>query len=81
LKDCGITGVAICGIALEIGIEPTVRHATDLGFIPVVLEDACGSGRAEAGARSLATMAFVGEALLTKVKDFAGMLEAVPVPR
>jgi len=33
LRDCGITGVAICGIALEIGIEPTIRHATDLGFI------------------------------------------------
>jgi len=35
LKDCGILGVAIVGIALEIGIEPTVRHGTDLGFIPV----------------------------------------------
>src|SRR5258705_13649252 len=31
LQDCGIRGVAICGIAMEIGIEPTVRHATDLG--------------------------------------------------
>jgi nicotinamidase-related amidase len=30
LKDCDILGFAIVGIALEIGIEPTVRHATDL---------------------------------------------------
>src|SRR5262249_11875145 len=56
LKDCGILGVAIVGIALEIGIEPTVRHATDLGFIPIVLADACGAGQATAGARSLETM-------------------------
>jgi nicotinamidase-related amidase len=74
LQDCGIRGVAICGIALEIGIEPTVRHATDLGFIPIVLQDACGSGHAEAGARSLATMRFVGEALLTEVADFVRLL-------
>ena len=74
LKDCGITGVAICGIALEIGIEPTVRHATDLGFIPIVLSDACGSGRAEAGQRSLDTMRFIGEAMITDVDSFAGAL-------
>jgi len=78
LRDCGIGGVAICGIALEIGIEPTVRHATDLGFIPIVLQDACGSGHAEAGARSLATMRFVGEALLTEVEDFVRLLGQAP---
>jgi biuret amidohydrolase len=74
LRDCGITGVALCGIALEIGIAPTVRHAPDLGFIPIVLTDACGHGDAEAAERALATMRFVGEALLTDVADFAGAL-------
>ena len=74
LKDCGITGVAICGIAMEIGIEPTVRHATDLGFIPIVLSDACGSGHAEAGRRSLDTMRFVGEAMITDIDSFAAAL-------
>ena len=58
LRDCGLTNVIICGVALEIGIEPTVRHATDLGFVPVVLTDACGAGDAEAGQRALATMRF-----------------------
>src|SRR5882757_4470062 len=47
LRDCGILSVAIVGIAMEIGIEPTARHATDLGFIPVVLADACGAGHQE----------------------------------
>src|ERR1700731_4507687 len=49
LRDSKITGIAIVGIAIEIGIEPTVRHATDLGFIPMVLTDACGAGHADAG--------------------------------
>jgi nicotinamidase-related amidase len=76
LKDCGILGVAIVGIALEIGIEPTVRHATDLGFIPIVLADACGIGNTEAGARSLDTMRFVGEALISDVDSFSRATES-----
>jgi nicotinamidase-related amidase len=76
LKDCGITGVAICGIATEIGIEPTTRHASDLGFIPIVLSDACGSGHAEAGQRSMDTLRFVGEAMITDVDTFTALLLA-----
>jgi nicotinamidase-related amidase len=76
LKDCGVIGLAIVGIAMEIGIEPTVRHATDLGFVPIVLADACGSGNANAGARSLDTMRFVGEAIISDVDAFADALSA-----
>ncbi len=43
LRDCAIGAFAIVGIALEIGIEPTVRHGMDLGYIPIVVTDACGS--------------------------------------
>ncbi len=75
LKDCAILGVAIVGIALEIGIEPTVRHATDVGLVPIVLADACGIGNAEAGARSLNTMRFVGEAIISDVDSFSRLLE------
>jgi nicotinamidase-related amidase len=71
LRDAGVVGVAIVGIALEIGIEPTVRHATDLGFVPIVLADACGHGSAEAGARALQTMRFVGEAVIGEADAFA----------
>lgn len=74
LRDCGIVAFAVAGIALEIGIEPTVRHASDLGFIPVVLTDACGYGNREAADRSLATMRFVGDAVLTDVATFATCL-------
>lgn len=71
LRDCGIKAVAIVGIALEVGIEPTVRHAIDLGFIPVVIADACGVGNEEAGRRTLESLAFEGNALVADVATFA----------
>jgi len=71
LRDCGVKSFVICGIATEIGIEPTVRHGADLGFIPVVVEDACGAGEAEAGERALAGMRFIGDAMICSVADLA----------
>lgn len=66
LRDCGIDAFAIVGIALEIGIEPTIRHGADLGYIPVLIEDACGFGHADAAARSIESLRFSGDALITK---------------
>src|SRR5262245_28575068 len=37
LRDCGLISFMICGIATEIGIDPTVRHGADLGLIPIVI--------------------------------------------
>jgi nicotinamidase-related amidase len=67
LRDCGIRAFAIVGIAMEIGIEPTVRHGTDLGYIPVVVKDACGFGRRDAAERSITSLEFAGDALFTDV--------------
>jgi nicotinamidase-related amidase len=64
LRDCGVRAYLICGIALEVGIEPTVRHSADLGYIPVVVRDACGAGDAAAAERSLAALEFAGDALI-----------------
>jgi hypothetical protein len=58
MRDCGLNSFAIVGIALEVGIEPTVRHAKDLGYIPVVITDACGSRDKEAANRVLAGLQF-----------------------
>jgi nicotinamidase-related amidase len=52
LRDCGIDSFGIVGIAMEIGIEPTVRHGVDLGYIPVVVTDACGFGHRAPRCRS-----------------------------
>jgi nicotinamidase-related amidase len=68
LRDCGIDAFAIVGIAMEIGIEPTVRHGADLGYIPVVVKDACGFGHRDAAERSIASLEFGGDALLTSVE-------------
>lgn len=76
LRDCGVTAVAMVGVALEVGIEPTVRHAADLGYIPIVVRDACGAGDAEAGARSLTALEFAGDAMITDVAGFAAALAA-----
>jgi nicotinamidase-related amidase len=56
LRDRRITTVVLVGAVLEIGIEPTARHAADLGFLPVVVDDACGIVEAEAAARALASL-------------------------
>ena len=74
LRDCGVGAFAIVGIAMEIGIEPTVRHATDLGYIPVVIKDACGFGHRDAAERSIASMEFAGDALLTEADTFCALL-------
>ena len=67
----GLAGaMAIVGVATEIGIEPTVRHAGDLGFIPIVVTDACAAGNADAGARAMEQLRFLGDAFLTEVAGF-----------
>ncbi|MCV2489343.1 cysteine hydrolase [Geodermatophilus sp. YIM 151500] len=56
LRDRGVTTLVLVGAVLEIGIEPTARHAADLGFLPVVVDDACGVVDEEAARRSLASL-------------------------
>src|SRR5262245_40097851 len=74
LRDCGINAFIIAGVATEIGIEPTVRHGADLGYIPIVVTDACGSGDKEAGERALASLRFMGDAILTDMHTLRDVL-------
>ena len=76
LRDCGVRALAIAGIALEIGIEPTARHAADLGIIPVVVRDACGFGHEEAARRSISALEFAGDTIFTDLDTVRGMLES-----
>jgi nicotinamidase-related amidase len=78
LRDLGVNSFAICGIATEVGIEPTVRHGADLGYIPVIVEDACGAGNEEAGRRSLESLRFAGDSIFTDVATIGSLFrEAV----
>jgi len=74
LRDCGIYAFIIVGIAMEIGIEPTVRHGSDLGYIPVVVADACGAGDQDAAQRSIASLEFSGDTLTTNVETICAQL-------
>lgn len=73
-RDCGINSFVIVGIALEVGIEPTVRHGMDLGYIPVVVTDACGHGNSAAAHSSLAALAFAGGSIQC---DCSAMIEVL----
>src|SRR5712691_11129334 len=72
LRDLGIR--AFAGVALEIGIAPTVWHADDLGLIPVVVTDACGGRDRPAMQRALDSIGFSGDALLTDIATIAPLL-------
>ncbi len=65
LRDCGINSFLIAGVAMEIGIDITCRHGADLGFVPIVVRDACGAGHQDAADRALLTLEFLGDSVLT----------------
>jgi nicotinamidase-related amidase len=78
LRDLGIRAFAIAGVALEIGIAPTVWHAVDLGLIPVVVADACGGRDHAAMQRALDDFRFGGDTLLTDIAAITPLLAGDP---
>jgi nicotinamidase-related amidase len=71
LRDRGIVSLVVVGAVLEIGIEPTVRHGCDLGFIPVVVTDACGVVEEDAGRRTLESLEYAAMSLQTDTATLA----------
>jgi nicotinamidase-related amidase len=76
VRGAGLDAVAIVGVATEIGIEPTARHAADVGLIPIVITGACGAGNAHAAARSLETLRFLGDGFVAIVAEFRAAVAA-----
>jgi len=74
LRDCGIRSFIIVGIAVEIGIEPTCRQASDLGFWPILVRDACGFGSEAAANHSIATLEHMGDTTITDVETICALL-------
>ena len=74
LRDCGINAFIIVGVATEIGIEPTARHGADLGYIPVLVADACGAGDEAAAKRSIENLKFGGDAIITDTETVCSVL-------
>ena len=74
LRDCGICSIILAGIALEIGIEPTCRHAADLGIIPILVRDACGAGNSEAAEHCVASLMHMGDTIVTDLKTITSLM-------
>lgn len=81
LRDCGIRSFIIAGIALEIGIDPTCRQGADLGFWPILVQDACGFGNEEAANHSLASLKHMGDTTITDVETVCGVLAKIAPQR
>ena len=80
LRDCGIRSFLIAGIALEIGIDPTCRQGADLGFWPILIQDACGFGNEEAANYSLASLKHMGDTTITDVQAACALLGKMKHP-
>jgi nicotinamidase-related amidase len=74
LRDCGIRSFIICGIALEIGIDPTCRQGADLGFWPILVQDACGFGNEEAANHSIASLKHMGDTIVSDVETICRLM-------
>jgi nicotinamidase-related amidase len=53
LKTLGVRTLVLAGVATDIGVEFTARHAAALGYFSSIAEDATGSYTLEAQARSI----------------------------
>jgi biuret amidohydrolase len=76
LRDRAVSSFVIVGAVLEIGIVPTVTHGCDLGFIPVVVRDACGIVDEEAAGRTLASLEYGAMSLQTDVETLTRVWRA-----
>jgi nicotinamidase-related amidase len=73
LRDLGISAIAIAGIALEVGIEPTIRHALDLNYVPILFLDLCGSRSDDLRERSISTLQQTSEVLMPSSADWLSL--------
>ncbi len=75
LRTRRIETLVLTGVSTEAGIAGTARHAANLGFHAIVVEDACGSMSPEAHAGALAQLRSVAD-----VETTAEILARLPSP-
>jgi nicotinamidase-related amidase len=74
MRDKGLVGFAIVGIALEIGIGPTLFHGADLNYVPALITDACGARDEKARDCVLELARFGGEVIMTSSDEILPLL-------
>ena len=55
-RNASFSSLVFTGIATEMGVESSARHASNLGFLPVIAKEAVSSSDKDAHLRSLANM-------------------------
>ena len=55
-RNASFSSLVFTGIATEMGVESSARHALNLGFLPVIAKEAVSSSDKDAHLRSLANM-------------------------
>lgn len=76
LADAGIDTVLVTGVATNLTVEQTARHATDLGFSAFVVADCVTAADGAVHEASLANLALVSEGCPTAREVLAAL--AVP---
>lgn len=66
LRNGNIQFIIFTGIATEIGVETSARHAQVLGYIPIIAKDCVSSSNREAHERSLKNMEILFPVLSNK---------------
>lgn len=73
LHNRGINTLVLAGVSTEAGIEGTARHASYLGYFPLIVEDAVGSSDRETHEKALWLMRKMfdvrtAEEIITRIK-------------
>jgi nicotinamidase-related amidase len=55
-RNAALSSLVFTGIATNMGVESSARHALNLGFLPVIAKEAVSSSDKESHLRSLANM-------------------------
>jgi len=76
LRDCGVRAYLIAGVATEVGGVADRGLDADLGYIPVVVRDACGAGDEAAGRRAFQSLEFAGDAIMADTDEICSALTA-----
>lgn len=74
MRDVRLDSFIIAGIALEVGIGPTVRHALDLNLCPVVVSDACGSKTEELRKQTITSLEETGEVYVASTSEVVSLM-------
>ena len=73
ITNLGVDTLVICGMQTQMCVEATVRAAHDMGYVVILLHDACASRNLKFGDREV-TAADVHASTLAAMKSYASVI-------